>query len=403
MAAETLATADAILKEDYQPLVREQLNNANAYSAQLKRNSKSVSGRRAVLALHTSYNEGVGAIAEDGTIPTAGTTGWTDELVPTYTTAGRFEISTQLLKAAVSDTTSFVRGLAAKTDDLKKSAARDYNRQLFGTSDGVIIQLTTTTASTTVQLNSSATDVQRRQLRAGMVIDIGTVASPATVATVTIVTAPVAGGTTFVVSAAVTTTASHFVFRTNAGGAIGGAGQKELTGLQSIVDSSGTLHGVNPSSFPVWVSTETAVGGAISELVLERAVDAVDIASGSFPNLMITSHGVRRAYAAALQTNKRIVNEIQLKGGFSGVEIATPQGTAALTVDRDCPIGMVFGLSLDKMQEYTVADWEFMDMDGATLSRVPNKLNYEATLYKISEQATDQRNAHFKLTGVTES
>jgi len=44
-----------------------------------------------------------------------------------------------------------------------------------------------------------------------------------------------------------------------------------------------------------------------------------------------------------------------------------------------------------------------MDNDGAVLSRVQNYPAFEATLYTSMELACVQRNAHFKITDLTES
>ena len=63
----TLTTADSALKEDYQPAIREQLNNEIMMLAQIESNSTDVEGRRAVLSLHVSRNSGVGPRAEGGT------------------------------------------------------------------------------------------------------------------------------------------------------------------------------------------------------------------------------------------------------------------------------------------------------------------------------------------------
>mgnify|MGYP001384185854 CR=1 FL=1 len=55
----SLSTADAALKEDYLPPLREQLNNANVLDAIVSKNTQDVEGRRAVLSLHVSRNSGV--------------------------------------------------------------------------------------------------------------------------------------------------------------------------------------------------------------------------------------------------------------------------------------------------------------------------------------------------------
>ena len=46
----TLTTADSALKEDYQPAIREQLNNEIMMLAQIESSSTDVEGRRAVFA-----------------------------------------------------------------------------------------------------------------------------------------------------------------------------------------------------------------------------------------------------------------------------------------------------------------------------------------------------------------
>ena len=71
-----LSAAAGVLKDDYQPAVREQLNNAHMLLNQIERNSKDTEGTAAVLSLHVSRNSGVGARAEGGTLPTAGHQGW---------------------------------------------------------------------------------------------------------------------------------------------------------------------------------------------------------------------------------------------------------------------------------------------------------------------------------------
>jgi hypothetical protein len=76
----------------------------------------------------------------------------------------------------------------------------------------------------------------------------------------------------------------------------------------------------------------------------------------------------------------------------------------SLYFDKDCQSGTAYGLSTNRLQFYRMSDWEFMDEDGAVLARIPGASGqdaYEATLFLYSELATDGRNAHAKLTGIT--
>lgn len=397
----SLTTADAALKEDYQPTIREQLNTAYMLLSQIERNSRDTEGRRAILSLHVSRNEGVGARGENEDLPSAGNQGYVEERVPLRYNYGRIQISGPVIRAMKSDAGSFTRAVDSESRGIVQDLKRDVNRQLWGTANGVIATCGTTTASTTVVLAASTTAVQLRQLNVGMVIDIGTVASPTTVASARTISSIDRTAKTLVISgAAVTTSSSHFIFRTGAGGT---SPQRELTGIQAIVDDANTLFNVDPTVNDVWKSTVVtgAVPGtpeAVTDTRLATLMDEAGIASGQGPgSLLVASFGVVRNYAASLTAQKRFNDTVELKGGWKGVEVNSSSGTATLTADMDAPENKVWLLSLPNLTFFEESDWEFMDEDGAVLSRVSGKDAYEATLYKYAELATDKRNAHAVL------
>jgi hypothetical protein len=393
----TLAHADAALKEFYLPVVRKQLNDTNVIIAQLERNSKDVEGRRAVLSLHVSRNAGVGSRAEGGTLPTAGRQGYREERVPVKYHYGRIQINGPVIRAMKSDRGSFVRAVQSETKGVINDLRRQINRQCFNDANQAIAQCATSTTTTTINLTAS-TAVQRRQLEVGMLIDIGTVANPTAVASAREVLS--VGSSTVVISGGnVTTAATDYIF-------LAGSAGHELTGLRQIVDSSGTLFNVNPATVPVWVSHVSANSGTprtVTEVLLEQVIDEVDIVGGKAPNFAVASHGVVRNYVAQLQTTKRHTNTVDFKGGFKGVEIVMPQTTVGLVSDRDCPNNTLFFLNTEHLCIHEMSDWEFMQEDGAVLSRVSNQDAYEATLFWYAELTTDKRNAHAVVRDLSES
>jgi hypothetical protein len=143
----TLATADAVLKEDYKDEVRDQINQKTFITTQVEKNTEDVTGRRALLALHTRRSTGVGARKEYGTLPSAGNQGYQDIFIPVRYNYGRIELSGPVIQAMDKDRGSFVRAIKSETDGVKRDTARDVNRQIWGTADGVIAQCGTTSAS----------------------------------------------------------------------------------------------------------------------------------------------------------------------------------------------------------------------------------------------------------------
>lgn len=400
-----LTTASEALKSDYLPTIREQLNHSIMLLEQVEQNTEDVEGLEWVLNLHVGRNSGVGARRENGVLPTAGAQAYKKTRGGLKFQYGRIQISGPVIKAMKSDKGSWTRAVESESKGIVRDLKRDVNRQLYGTSDGVIAAAGVTTASTTVVLAATTTLVTIRQLEVGMVIDIGTVASPTAVASGRTITAVNRAAKTITISgAAVTTADTDRIFRSGSGG-VG----VEVTGLQSIVAASGTLQNVDPAVTPSWASQvfpNPASPGTLrstTDTILEQAMDEVHIESGEDLNLFITTAGVRRNFASSLKSLKRFNDTVDLKGGFKGLSVTTGRGEVTLTDDRDAPSNIAFGLSTPNLLEMVESDWEFMDEDGAVLNRVPNTDAYEATLFKYHELVTDRRNAHCLITDLQES
>ncbi len=412
----TLTTADEVLKEDYKGPVREQLNNTVFLLSQLESNTDDIVGRHAVVPIHTSRTSGVGARAEGGTLPTAGSQGHKTVRIPLRRNYGRIQISGPVIQAMSSDRGAFVRAVDNETTGLTSDLKRDVNRQVHGTSNGVIATCGTTTASTTLQLATSTTATQIRQAYndGGMVIDIGTVANPTAVASARTVTGYDEAAKTLTISgAAVTTDGTHFIFRHGNGGASDNSGdpdddgQREVTGLQSIVDDTANIQTLTTSAVPTWKSLVVANGGtnrALSENLINKAIQDTEIRSGEQIKLLLSNAPVNRAAASLLTATRRNVDNVDLEAGYRGIKwtalaegMRQSGGDCALVWDQDCVENTLFGLATDKLVQYVGSDWDWMDQDGAVLSRVSNQDAYEATMFKYHEVATTKRNAHFRI------
>jgi hypothetical protein len=416
----SLSTVDAILKDDYKDFL-DNLNEANFILSQIETRKDTVQGRIARHAVHLGRSSGVGARAENGTLPTAGNQAYATVPVPVRYVYGRIQLSGPTIRQAVSDRGAFIDALDAEMEGIKKDAMKDVNRQLWGTSNGVIAQCGTTSSSTTVVLASTTGSTALRQLffDGGMVVDIGTVAAPTTVASARTVTSVDESAKTMVISgAAVTTSSSHYVFRSGAGGASSntgqpGDGQVELTGLQTIVDDTAILHTINPSSQPKWkayVNSNSGTNRSITESLITGSIMKVLTNSGKKPSLLVSAEGVNLAISNLLLSLKRNMEQTQLKGGYAGIQFYSPsvsgkgdEAPTALYADFDCPNNRLYGINPEVLVYHQVGDgFQFMDLDGAVMNRKPDLDAYEATLYMYGELACKQRNAHFVIKDITE-
>lgn len=416
----TLSTVDAILKDDYKEYL-DNLNEANFILSQVETRKDTVQGRIARHAVHLGRSSGVGARAEGGTLPTAANQSYATVPVPVRYVYGRIQLSGPTIKQAVTDRGAFIDALDAEMEGIKKDAMKDVNRQLWGTSNGVIAQCGTTSSATTVVLASTTGSTALRQLffDGGMVVDIGTVASPTTVASARTITSVDETNKTIAISgAAVTTSSSHFVFRSGAGGASSntgqpGDGQVELTGLQTIVDDTAVLHTIDPSSQPKWksyVNSNSGTNRSITETLITGSIMKTLTNSGKKPSLLVSAEGVNLAISNLLLSLKRNMEQTNLKGGYAGIQFYSPsvsgkgdEAPTALYADFDCPNNRLYGINPDVLVYHQVGDgFQFMDLDGAVMNRKPDVDAYEATLYAYGELACKQRNAHFVIKDITE-
>lgn len=401
MAGLDTTTGSEALKQLYLGPTREQLNTKTFILNQLEKNTKDVVGSAAIIPLHVSRTSGIGSRAEGSDLPTAGNQGYKKASVGLKAHYGRIQVSGKVLRAMAKDDGAFIRAVESEIKGAVTDLRSDINRQCWGTSDGVIAATTDGASSTTVTFAAGTTAVQKRQITVGMLVDIGDTSPYTSLATARTVTS-VASNSFVISGAAIDTTTNSRIVRSGNGGS--GSAQVELTGLQTIVAASGSLYDVDPATYPTWASTVTAVSGSITENAIEKGVMDVEIAGGADVNLLVTTPGVSRSVSSLLTSLKRFVGTVDLKGGYKGLSISSGEsGELGLKYEKDCPGGMLFGLSTDHLFEHMASDWEWMDEDGAVLNRVPNKDAYEAVLFKEMELTTDQRNAHFVLTGITES
>lgn len=398
MAALDLAAAAGVLKDYYLPAVRNQINQKVMLLEQVERGSEHVEGEEWVLSLHVSRNPGVGARLEGGTLPTAGRQGYKKARGDVKENTGRFEVTGKSIKAMASDKGSYIRSVDSQSKGLTNDVRRNVNRQLFGTSNGVIATCGTTTTSATVVLDSDTPRSALRQLEIDALVDIGTVANPVSIASARTITAVDFDAKTVTISGAtVSTTSAAFIFVAGSGGDDAGLGQAEVTGLQSIVSDTGTLFDVSPTTYPRWKATVLDNSGtprAVTEELFEEALDEIEVASGEEADLIVSSYEVYREYGDSMKTLKRFPSTIDLKGGHKALDVSSGGRSVGFTRDRDCPDDKAFVVNTDHLKSPEMSDWEWMDEDGAILSRVDDKHNYEATLYKFHEFITDQRNAH---------
>jgi len=393
----TLATLDPILKTQYLGPIREQINYATELLRRIGSDYDSVVGKNFTIPMHYGRNEGVGSTSDGGNLPTAGQQAYKESIVPMRYTYGRIQLTGPTIKAAATNEGAFIRAVDSEIKGVTKDVKSGLNRMLAGDGTGRLATCGTTSASTTVVVVSTA------KLRAGMNIDVvvtadGTTSTGALDRSISSIT----NATSFVISGAAITTDSTFAVY------LKGSRNLEIMGITGIVSDAdigggyGSFQNLAVATYPWHKAIKLGNSGtnrAISDILLQTAFDTVIQTGQGEVSGLYTTFGVRRAYQALLTATKTMVNTMKLEGGYETIGY----NGLPFIVDKDLPANKIFGLDESMLKMLKLADIDWMDDDGAILSRVSGKDAYEAVLYMYAELGCFARNAHFVLEDITEA
>lgn len=407
--AQNLTNFDEALKIDYLPAIREQLNNSTVLLSEVDVNERDVSGKQWQLVAHHARNSGVGARADEGTLPNAGNQAYDNPYGTVKYNYGRIQVSGPTIKASRNDEGAIVRALESEIKGVTTDLKKDINFQMF--SDGSAVRATIngdpgtgTTLTIHAEYSDSACDYQKygtMYLQEGMLIDIIDDSGTENDSDVTI--SSIDSDTQVTVSAALDTDIDDDDNIVRAGAQSSGTSY-EMMGLSGIVDDASyvtTLHNIDRSSNEWWKSSTFSNddnSGTNRDLTLDlmqEALTAVEKNGGS-TKLILTTHDLRDTYASLVVSDKRHVNTMELDGGWTGLEF----NGIPLVPDVDCPPNTMFFLDTDHLFRMQMSDFDWMDQDGAILNRVADTDAYEAVLYLYADMATDKPRAHSFLRDV---
>jgi len=398
----TLTTLDELLKTLYLPGLRNNINLGNPLFSQLKRNEQAVTGKNFTMGIHAALNQGGGAAAENAALPDPGEEDYRTTIVPARYIYWRLRLTGQTLKATSTNVGAFADALNMAIRGCENGMKRDINRQLFGAGTSQLCLVNgALDGDTTIVVDGglTSTDGTNRRVYKDMLVDFwnaaGTVRQTAGVKV-----ASVTDGQTFVTTEAVTCDTNGIIARAGTRTASGGL---ETMGLAGIVDSAGSLQGLNPSTTgeEFWSAYEVATDGAQTVVKMLTAVDNVNTNSGVDPNLIVTTKGGRRAYYDLFDAQIDFQPQV-IKGGWRVLTFAAGERDIHIMVDDDCPEKLWYYLNTEHLDWLQMADFDWMDNDGSRLARVPDRDAYEAVLFIYGNIGTDYRRAHGKQTGVTE-
>lgn len=407
MATTTLAVVDSVLKEVYEPRMRDQLQSDTITLKRIEQTSEGVTsevgGKYVTFPIRTRRNHGIGARAENTVLPNAQSQKYAAARVSLAYLYGAAELTGQAMELADKNFQSFVSVLQQELDGLRQTLSKDMNRQTYGTSAGILATATGAGSTTTFV----TTDANAQYLEVGMILDIFDTSA-----------AGLMTGGPFEITSLVSAGGNTTVTYTGASGAATAAGDTlhragsrnlETIGLREIIDDTNTLYNINPATEPVWKSIDNNNGGtlrALSEGLMIKTADDVR-KNGGKTTVIFTSMGVRRAYFQLLVQQRKYVNTQKFEGGFTGLAFTTDAGEIPVVSDWDCQANRMYFVNEKELKLYRESDWSFMNRDGSNWQRkitsAGNFDAYQTMMYKYCQLGTHRRNSHALLDDITEA
>lgn len=407
-----MTTAANVLKEIYEPRVRDQLQSELITISRIEKTNEGIEtdkigGKYVRFAVRVQRNHGIGYRNEMEALPNPRTQDYRDAQVRLAYGYGAIQLSGQAFELADSDSQAFASLLEQEVDGMKEALKKDTNRTIYGTTTG-ILAVATGAGSTTTFVTTNA-----QYLEIGMLVDYYDVTDTNSVPV--LVNASVAISDITTVAGVSTVTFATTVTATGVGDFLTRAGSRSkepvgfehmvagLTNTNALGTGGGALYNITHST---WTGNMDSTAGAVSEGRMINMVDVIRQRGGN-TTVIFTSLGVRRAYVNLLEQQRRYVNTTKFTGGFTGIAFTTDNGEIPLVSDFDCQPGRMYFMNEKQIKIYQNADWSWMNRDGNMWQRLQDSSGeydaYRARLFKYWQVGTHRRNSHGMITGLIEA
>ena len=389
--AVNLTNADSALKSIYLDAISHQLdNNVNPLLAAINKSTNDVWGKEVRKLATYGINGGIGAGTEDGSLPASAGNNYKQFVTTLKNLYGVIEISDKAIRASENNAGAFVSLLNSEMEGLIRASSFNFGRMLFGNGSGKL--------ATPIRVDGNVIEVDStRNLMEGMIIDVRSDAGEIydNMGDLKILQIDRANNKV--------TVQKTFSIEDNLPElsqiTIQGSFNNEITGIDAIFNNS-TLYGLEKEENPWMKAYKKENVGEISELTIQTALDTIEENSGKGVNFIVCSWGVRRALQQVFAMNKRVIDNMELNGGFRAISY----NGIPIVADRFCPEGTMYLLNTDDFTLHQLCDWQWLaDDDGKVLKQVPGKPVYTATLVKYADLICARPNGQGVLTGITEA
>ena len=384
----SLQSAENALKSFYLDAVKDSIDTKTTpFLAKVEQSTADVYGKDVKKVIRLGFHSGVVSGTETGDLPKSDAAKYLKLTASLKNLYGTIEISDKAIRATQGNEAGLVNLLNSEMENLLKGAKFNFNRMVRGDGTGFL---------GTYELRDNRTEMvveNASLLEMGMVVNLcnftGEPYENATQRTVLAID-PIEK----VVKLSGEPIPAGFV----SGRLYLDTVEEELTGLAGLFNNS-AVYGLSEDEYAKIKPIDYFIDGSIDEQALLQIIDAVEERSGSAPNMIICSFGVRRALINYFTSMGTRLQTMELEGGYKSISV----NGIPVIADRFCPKGTMYLINTDDFKLCQLGDWEWMESeDGKILHQIPGKPVYTATLVKYAELLCMRPNAQARIWGIEE-
>lgn len=411
MAYDTIAALSDIFKTQYPEKIRSVIGDQVLLYKQLSKEKGKYEGKSGlyIIPLNYAFPQGFGSRpAGTTTLPTASASKFKQSAAALKYFYGTLNFDNDVLTATRGDTKLLSNLVDTEFANITQAATLDVNRMLASDGTGVIAMCTTTTASTTLNL---ATTAVMNRFQPYMVIDLVNASNSVVTASNVTIADINWDAQTLTLDTAVTCSVGDGIFRreTYELSLVGSAPTSfDVMGLPGLVAATGSIQTLDPSSagMAFWAGLVTAHASGVDENIIERMINNVANRGRGKTDVLISAFTQRRAYISMLEGTQQYSVRPSDKaprdfyGGWSEVAFLSGNTMIPFSVDDMLDPTTVIGLDSKSVAILEQSDSiEWLDGD-KVLSRKSGTATWEAAFFWYFNLVTYNRAANWKLTSL---
>lgn len=380
------------------PYIQDNFNKQTILLDQLKRNTGVTFMNDYFYApVRSSRHGGVTNLGADGNKLVSSKASIGQAYVGAKILTGTFDISKLTLDATKTSKGAVENQLTFQASTLASDFAKGVNRQMYSDGYGYLGEVGGSTGVGTVNIDpvsaagGGTADTRLYDVHGSVNGDIAATKYFQPDQIVAFGSAGTAGtwsvssvtGTTIVISAVQTGVYDNDPILL-ADGSGAGLGTSEIEGVRKALSSStGTsLYAALARSTYGWTPQVGTTAGALTLSAMEQQyISAKEFAQIGDQYAIFVNKTLYKKYGDLLTAMRRVVNETELLGGWTGLEFAVGAGRVGVFLDFDVPDGEVEILNLDSWTICQVSDLGWLeDVREGSLFRRADYITYQATM-----------------------